>query len=707
MEWKWVDDSPVLRTNWYATRNWGLPTRIFHEGKEVLFPHTVWESIRVSQPTLYFPDTCTALIPYDVFDWPWISVPCDLELDAGYFCEKPVVDYTLFEESPPTEEYKTNGLYHYGVFSQNDRNDSMSLFPWNYTCRASEIMINSFCIMIVKSDVPPKASDLISPEDIHSVQPLHSLLMLSLFHMDTRDCLMMPSWYSTKCAIFCLEIDKEKLLPEHLVTKLSDSCDNGSSYITFQHPTIYHAPGCFQGHFECVDGSCILDIHQCDGRSHCSDSSDEESCIVICVNTSAPNFRDINSQNIPSDNSWCAQYCVQPGCVCGEMFFQCHSGGCISLSFLCDGKSQCSDSSDEIICLSDEPELQCEDPTQCPEVSFELICPSGDRQNQSVENNVMRNDRNTPQTFPCLGTNGECFPFNVMCIFDRLTDGHIMYCQNGRHLEKCIEFQCPGMFKCAFSYCIPFHLVCNGISDCPDADDELSCPPDNCPNLFRCSLETTCIDLGFIQDGKLHCPQSQEDELGFHIPKCPQHCHCFGYTLECAGKQLTHIPEYHVDIKVLFFKENRLSSLQVFSKGTFYSGVLQIDLSNNSLSAISTNSLKRLKNLLFLDISCNNFVHLQGNIFQSLTSLLVLEIQKNPLRTIASTSLLGLHALTLLNMSNMFLGNIPIGSFMDLKRLVILDLSQNRLYRLENQLFSGLISLKQLDLKGNKITEVG
>ncbi len=262
------------------------------------------------------------------------------------------------------------------------------------------------------------------------------------------------------------------------------------------------------------------------------------------------------------------------------------------------------------------------------------------------------------------------------------------------------------MFKCAFSHCVPFHLVCNGISDCPDGDDELSCPPDNCPNLFRCSLETTCIDLAFIQDGKLHCPQSQEDELGFQIAKCPKHCHCFGYTLECAGKHLTHIPEYRVSIKILFFRENRLSSLKVFSKGNFYSGLLRIDLSNNSLSTISANSLKRLKKLLFLNFSYNHFMHLQGNIFQSLRSLRVLEIQKNPLRTIASTSLLGLQALTLLNMSNMFLGNIPIGSFMDLKCLVILDLSQNRLYRLENQLFSGLSSLKQLDLKGNKITEV-
>ena len=37
----------------------------------------------------------------------------------------------------------------------------------------------------------------------------------------------------------------------------------------------------------------------------------------------------------------------------------------------------------------------------------------------------------------------------------------------------CDDFVCPFYYKCHQSYCIQTYRVCDGISDCPDDEDEV------------------------------------------------------------------------------------------------------------------------------------------------------------------------------------------------------------------------------------------
>ena len=66
---------------------------------------------------------------------------------------------------------------------------------------------------------------------------------------------------------------------------------------------------------------------------------------------------------------------------------------------------------------------------------------------------------------------------------------HLATCRNGAHLSDCIYHSCPQRFECAYSYCIKLHAVCDGVIDCPDAQDEHDCQALSCPHTLKCKRD--------------------------------------------------------------------------------------------------------------------------------------------------------------------------------------------------------------------------
>ncbi len=99
---------------------------------------------------------------------------------------------------------------------------------------------------------------------------------------------------------------------------------------------------CETKQYTCGDGTCILDIYQCDGIFHCQDGSDENACRPFC------HAKQGNDMNVT--NSICPELCKAPSCVCDGMYFQCRNGGCVRWSRVCDCKRDCQDGSDEQSC---------------------------------------------------------------------------------------------------------------------------------------------------------------------------------------------------------------------------------------------------------------------------------------------------------------------------------------------------------------------
>ncbi|CAG9799349.1 unnamed protein product [Chironomus riparius] len=191
---------------------------------------------------------------------------------------------------------------------------------------------------------------------------------------------------------------------------------------------------------------------------------------------------------------------------CAEGTFQCRSSGvCISWFFVCDGRPDCSDASDE-------------------ECSFSM-----DSKSQNSTHDC------PPQSFKCYRS-GKCVSKAALC------DNKVQ-CPNGEDEEKC-DFRksrrCPeNTFPCRSGECLPEYEFCNAIISCRDGSDE---PPHLCgsdiviTNVFQrpsafpaargnryCPLRCgngRCRSTAIICSGRDGCGDST-DENNCSVCRCP------------------------------------------------------------------------------------------------------------------------------------------------------------------------------------------
>lgn len=141
---------------------------------------------------------------------------------------------------------------------------------------------------------------------------------------------------------------------------------------------------------------------------------------------------------------------IQETSGCSNGKYTCLNGECISLDWLCDGETDCSQGEDEKGCCTDN-------------------C-------------------NYLGQVTCLGDEIlECNYYGSTCL-DWFTIDHCSdfgkYCEDGTCKSE--EPSCPsGDFQCLDYNCIPLKWVCNGAENCLGGEDEQGCAPsciDECTN---------------------------------------------------------------------------------------------------------------------------------------------------------------------------------------------------------------------------------
>ncbi|KAK0171105.1 hypothetical protein PV328_008866 [Microctonus aethiopoides] len=208
---------------------------------------------------------------------------------------------------------------------------------------------------------------------------------------------------------------------------------------------------------------------------------------LTCNNDLECRMADTNSRcingicdcKISGGNNTCGAR--RTGCPVGT--FQCRgSGVCISWFFICDGRRDCGDGSDE----------ECSH-GQCPHQSFH--CKKSDT---------------------CISRAGQC-------------DGRID-CPNGEDEEGCKNRRkCPdGAYRCNNGQCLPAYEFCNAVVSCRDGSDEPrgACrtryrsritPARNCP--FRCA-NGQCRSDAITCSGRDGCGDGS-DEINCNVCRCP------------------------------------------------------------------------------------------------------------------------------------------------------------------------------------------
>ena len=275
--------------------------------------------------------------------------------------------------------------------------------------------------------------------------------------------------------------------------------------------------------FTCDNGTCILEMYQCDGIFHCQDGSDEDTCKAFC------HAKQGNSIN--RTNRVCAEICQAPSCVRDELYFQCRNGGCIPWSHVCDCKEHCQDGSDEQFCTLCYRGRDLHYPSEngakyvihqeeqgifvCGNKEIILLDWEGDMVNDchGAADDELRyhmflltRERNVTGVLSehtiCLSGFGKCFPAEATCAFELDRHGKTKYCPSGAHFLFCNMLDCQSRYKCPHTYCIEIHMVCDGKFDCPHGEDEgLFCERPSYPGMLRCSESSMCVHARYIGDG--------------------------------------------------------------------------------------------------------------------------------------------------------------------------------------------------------------
>ena len=325
--------------------------------------------------------------------------------------------------------------------------------------------------------------------------------------------------------------------------------------------------------------------------------------------------------------------------------------------------------------------------------------------NSSDVNKVIVDERcRDPLSSPCHpGLFHRCYHRSDICSYQENDIGLVAPCRNANHLRFCKDHQCPRMYKCKDTFCIPYELVCDGIRHCPLDDDEHNCTYSiqrSCPGLFKCKDSQTCIDMTQLCDNQTNCPVRGEDEVICQIKLCPGGCTCIGEMYDCSNSSLVTLPAVSTSVKSFIVSHNKIVSFSMSQKPR----LLKIDISHNKVNVLSTGSFSGNWNLLYLNIAFNRIARLFTKGFHGLSNLVELNLTGNPLSILDAHCFLGLLSLPSITISSRHLRTLPRCVFTDLVSLQVLVLQNTSISYLDEKFLCDLPTVTEFKSIDNQLS---
>ena len=414
--------------------------------------------------------------------------------------------------------------------------------------------------------------------------------------------------------------------------------------------------------FSCKNGNFKQAVYQCNGEIDCQKHEDEQNCPDIC-----------------STYNNCFRGCALPDCTCTQLYHQCNLGGCVHQTFVCDGIVHCpADDSDELMC------------------QYQI--------SKSTKKKRLFNGAFSL----CNSFSNETYPNNEICLLTRDQYGVTEHCSNTEHLRYCVDFRCPNHFKCFESYCIPLHLVCDGVEDCPTGQDEEHCGEFSCQGYFQCKGTRLCLHLNYLCDGVVDCPVHQDDEQYCDNFQCPTDCQCMGFTVDCIQVTISSLQYIlkHKNRKVIILSSKRAIVNSADIQFSYFPWLLVLNLTGTWFAEnLYPEVFNHMPQLRILDLTNVRIVLVKGSTFRNMNFLKHLYlIHSETFRLYTNT--FQLPSLVSLHLQQSRINYIQNGVFCCLPKLRTINLSYNNIEHISVETFESLNGLHNLDLSHNNLITI-
>ncbi len=406
------------------------------------------------------------------------------------------------------------------------------------------------------------------------------------------------------------------------------------------------------------------------------------------------------------ENRHCRSNCKFPNCYCTDNYFQCKSSGCIQYAHVCDGNVDCSDSSDEF-CVKVQKmwPVKSEQRTD----TFVRVCSDGRKILTQYQDDMAPD---------CVGGEDEHMFLSLLK-------------QKEAWNDKC---KSKGFLSCVIGHtkCFPFHKLCLYETDsrgnmltCRFGEHLSFCSDFECSRAFKCS-NAYCIKISSICDGYFDCPGGS-DEL-----HCPQRVIVCPKLFKCREQSKCIHPQHLCD-KITdcsqgddeMFCNMKLCPLKC---SCLPAAVSCLNITNEDIhqmdkdmsvgfwsfheSFFSTFSLfeRRLHDTIVVKITNSNLKYIchvtDVEVLDVSHKLVHATFAHNKIKEISKRCFPKMTVVKSLVLLGNKIQSLAAQGLLDQKKMTLLNLANNMIATLSKENFDGLTSLNCLNLNGNNIVQL-